>query len=203
MASNPNSNLNRINKKVCYRVPNITLPATKRAAACIWQWNTCWSSLGKRWNSYFDIWRKQGTGFWTSDTWAPLACKKLKDKQSEASLTWTRVQLWWKQGVSVKTERNSPGKHHTWQKGRHIMVRHPPTFDPGKWKTSTGRDEECITPPKNRKHNFRVWIPPQRNENDECTPGAIAHEDAFPYGQRAVVPHQQEVEDFISDSKQQ
>ncbi len=34
------------------------------------------------------------------------------------------------------------------------------------------------------------------------TPGAIAHEDAFPYGQRAVVPHQQKVEDFISDSKQ-
>lgn len=31
-------------------------------------------------------------------------------------------------------------------------------------------------------------------------PGAIAHEDAFPYGQCAVVPHQQKVEDFISDT---
>lgn len=36
---------------------------------------------------------------------------------------------------------------------------------------------------------------------EKCTPGAIAHEDAFPYGQCAVVPHQQKVEDFISDSK--
>lgn len=65
---------------------------------------------------------------------------------------------------------------------------------------STGRDAECVT--QNRKHNFRVWILPQRSSKDERTPGAVAHEDAFPYGQRAVVPHQQEVEDFISDSKQ-
>lgn len=34
------------------------------------------------------------------------------------------------------------------------------------------------------------------------TPGPIGHEDAFPYCQRAVVPHQQKVEDFISDTKQ-
>lgn len=34
------------------------------------------------------------------------------------------------------------------------------------------------------------------------TPRAIAHEDAFPYGQSAVVPHKQKVEDFISDTKQ-
>lgn len=38
-------------------------------------------------------------------------------------------------------------------------------------------------------------------KKERCTPGAIAHEDTFPDGQSAVVPHQQKVEDFISDSK--
>lgn len=39
------------------------------------------------------------------------------------------------------------------------------------------------------------------HKRETCTPGAIAHEDTFPYGESAVVPHQQKVEDFISDSK--
>lgn len=41
-----------------------------------------------------------------------------------------------------------------------------------------------------------------KKKHNKCKPGAIAHQDAFPYGQSAVVPHQQKVEDFISDPKQ-
>lgn len=37
----------------------------------------------------------------------------------------------------------------------------------------------------------------------EEIPWAIVDEDAFPYGQCAVVPHQQKVEDFIRDSKKE
>lgn len=143
--SNTNSNLNRTNKNVSGRDPNITLPKRERAPACMWQCSTFWFKSSKLKNSYFDIWRKQGTGFWTSDTWAPPACEKVQQKPSESTAAFTVVNVHVSSNIT-ETKReceikdwNSPGKHHTGQKSGHIMVRHPPTFDPGKCKKSTGR----------------------------------------------------------------
>lgn len=81
------------------------------------------------------------------------------------------------------------------------MVRHPPAFNPGedraeRWdetpqKSSRAQKHKTITHFKSLKMQKR----------GRCRPGAVAHEDTLPDGQRAVVPHQQKVEDFISDSK--
>lgn len=69
------------------------------------------------------------------------------------------------------------------------MMRHPPTFDPVK-------REKCQTEP----HNKNILKSLTTSVRKSHSPGAVAHEDALPYSQRAVIPHQQKVEDFISDS---
>lgn len=104
MTSNPNTNLNRIKNISGCDPNNITLKLkpttyTKR----IWQCNTFWSSLVNRLNSYFDIWRKQGTGFWTSDTWAPLACERVNQKLSFA---WAVVNLHISSNMNGETTRH-------------------------------------------------------------------------------------------------
>lgn len=69
------------------------------------------------------------------------------------------------------------------------MVRHPPAFNPEE-HTAIRRAET-----QRRTNTLST------HQREEGQPGAVAHEDTFPYGQSAVVPHQQKVEDFISDAK--
>lgn len=62
------------------------------------------------------------------------------------------------------------------------MVEHPPTFDPESRRVETPVSTETLQRPHGAS-----WD----------RPGAVGDEDALSDGQRAVVPHQQEVKDGV------
>lgn len=86
---------------------------------------------------------------------------------------------------------NIPSEHDSRQEGGHVVMEHPPAFDPEG------------TPILTQSRKYTRVTRRDRSAGDEGVgnaPGAVADEDALPDGERAVVPHQQEVEQRVQDS---